>query len=167
MTSAGSPGSRCCSEKIRLDTKNSVGMICAMRLARKVSMAGASRAAGRDDVCQQVETASFPPPLWRRESCQLGPQQCISTIYSLQLQPGHAHQPVGYRLVALQLLGIREQEFAVVEIDDRIVLEHDPGQLLVKRLALQDDNRQPDNNQQQVGFRVGIAAVVLRCTGVQ
>src|SRR5258705_11837542 len=38
MTSAGSPGSRCCSEKIRIDTKNSVGTSWARRLARKLSM---------------------------------------------------------------------------------------------------------------------------------
>src|SRR5262245_50998712 len=39
MTKAGSPGSKCCSEKIRTDTKNSVGISWAMRLARKFSMA--------------------------------------------------------------------------------------------------------------------------------
>src|SRR5450755_1185444 len=38
ITSAGSPGNKCCSEKIRIDTKNSVGISCNMRLARKLSM---------------------------------------------------------------------------------------------------------------------------------
>src|SRR3954464_2694395 len=38
MTSAGSPGSNCCSEKISTDTKNSVGMSWRMRRARKFSM---------------------------------------------------------------------------------------------------------------------------------
>src|SRR5437660_5374859 len=48
MTSAGSPGSNCWSEKISTDTKNSVGTICAMRRARKFSMARlASRAQPR------------------------------------------------------------------------------------------------------------------------
>src|SRR5947209_17057135 len=39
ITSAGSPGSSCCSEKISTDTKNSVGMSWTIRRARKVSMA--------------------------------------------------------------------------------------------------------------------------------
>src|SRR3981189_2724372 len=39
MTSAGSPGNKCCSEKISTDTKNNVGMICRIRLPRKFSMA--------------------------------------------------------------------------------------------------------------------------------
>src|SRR5471030_545504 len=38
ITSAGSPGSRCCSEKIRIDTKNSVGTNCTRHFARKLSM---------------------------------------------------------------------------------------------------------------------------------
>ena len=38
ITMAGSPGNRCCSEKIRIDTKNSVGISWRMRLARKLSM---------------------------------------------------------------------------------------------------------------------------------
>src|SRR5258705_2778796 len=39
MTSAGSPGSNCCSEKIRIETKNSVGINWTTRRARKFSMA--------------------------------------------------------------------------------------------------------------------------------
>src|SRR5262249_16484344 len=39
MTSAGSPGRSCCSEKMITDTKNNVGMSCNSRLPRKVSMA--------------------------------------------------------------------------------------------------------------------------------
>src|SRR6185295_3230385 len=39
MTSAGSPGSNCCSEKISTDTKNSVGINWTTRRARKFSMA--------------------------------------------------------------------------------------------------------------------------------
>src|SRR6266852_5747160 len=35
---AGSPGSSCCSPKISTDTKNSVGMIAARRLRRKLSI---------------------------------------------------------------------------------------------------------------------------------
>src|SRR5262245_60543218 len=39
MTSAGSPGRSCCSEKMSTDTKNNVGMSCNSRLPRNVSMA--------------------------------------------------------------------------------------------------------------------------------
>src|SRR6516225_9652156 len=43
MTSAGSPGSRCCSRKMITDTKSSVGRSCSSLLPKKVSMeAGAS-----------------------------------------------------------------------------------------------------------------------------
>src|SRR3954467_12701300 len=38
ITSAGSPGNNCWSEKISTDTKNSVGTICTMRRARKFSI---------------------------------------------------------------------------------------------------------------------------------
>src|SRR3954465_544719 len=34
MATAGSPGSNCCSPKIRIETKNSVGTIAAMRVRR-------------------------------------------------------------------------------------------------------------------------------------
>src|ERR1700731_2097119 len=87
ITSAGSPGSNCCNEKIRIDTKNSVGINWVRRLARKLSMR------------------------------------------SLQLQPDHAHQPVRNLFVALELGGVRNQYLAVIEIDDRLLIEHDFGQL--------------------------------------
>src|SRR5881392_3039310 len=38
ITSAGSPGSNCCSEKIRIDTKNRVGISWIRRRARNLSM---------------------------------------------------------------------------------------------------------------------------------
>src|SRR5271166_3715265 len=38
MTSAGSPGSKCCSRKMINDTKNSVGTSCRSLLPKKVSM---------------------------------------------------------------------------------------------------------------------------------
>src|SRR5258708_311219 len=38
ITIAGSPGNKCCSEKIRIETKNSVGISCSRRLPRKFSM---------------------------------------------------------------------------------------------------------------------------------
>src|SRR5690242_6720746 len=55
---------------------------------------------------------------------------------SLQLQPDHAHQAIRHLLVAFELGGVRDQEPAVIEIDDGQVVERDLGQLLVDRLAL-------------------------------
>src|SRR6202035_2744407 len=100
MISAGSPGNRCCSEKIRIDTKNNVGISCSRRLPRKFSMG--------------VFRARSP---------------------SLQLQPDHAHQPVRHLLVAFQLGRVCDQEFAMIEIDDRLVVEHDFREVFVDRLA--------------------------------
>src|SRR5882757_10718659 len=92
ITSAGSPGNRCCSEKIRIETKNSVGITCSRRRARKFSM---------------VLLVSRAPPC------------------SFEFQPDHAHQPVGHLPVALELLGVRDQERAVIEVDDGLVVEQD------------------------------------------
>src|SRR5262245_52885465 len=103
MTSAGSPGSSCCSEKISTDTKNNVGISWTMRRARKFSM------------------ARFEPrPRFR----------------SLQLQPDHADEAVGHLLVAFELGGVRNQQPAVIEINDRQIVQRGLGQLLVDRLAL-------------------------------
>src|SRR5262245_50283626 len=57
-------------------------------------------------------------------------------IHSLQLQPDHAHQAVGHLPVALELCRMRDQQPAVIEVDDREVVERNFGQLLVNRLAL-------------------------------
>src|SRR5256714_11190520 len=43
---------------------------------------------------------------------------------SLQLQPDHAHQAVRHLLVALKLGGMRDQELAMIEIDQRQIIEH-------------------------------------------
>src|SRR5262245_8726356 len=101
MTSAGSPGRSCCSEKIRIDTKNSVGTIWAMRRARKFSMV-VPRAA----------------PL------------------SLQFQSDHAHEAVRHLLVAFELVRMRDDDAAMIEIEDRLILYLEPGQLLIDLLAL-------------------------------
>src|SRR3954451_25134979 len=90
MTSAGSPGSNCCSEKIRIETKNSVGISWTMRRARKFSM------------------ARFREQ-WR----------------SLQLQPDHAHQSVRHLLVAFELRGMRNQDAAMVDVEQRLFLQHE------------------------------------------
>src|SRR6185436_6592560 len=89
ITSAGSPGSNCCSEKIMTDTKNSVGISCRMRLPRKFSM-------GRF-----VSRASP----------------------SLQLQPNHPHHPVRHLPVALEPGGMRDQDLAVVDVEQRLLVE--------------------------------------------
>src|ERR1700728_1242456 len=89
ITSAGSPGSNCSSEKINTDTKNSVGISCRIRLARKLSM-------GR---------------------CFFRMQRGVAGACALQLQPDDTHQSVRHRLVALQLFGMRDQELAVEEVD--------------------------------------------------
>src|SRR3954453_6936777 len=111
ITSAGSPGNNCCSEKIRIDTKNSVGISCRIRLPRKFSMAHAQFDARESYVR-------------RREK------------YSLQLQSDYAHQPVRHLLITFELGGMRDQELAVIEIDQRFVVEHGLGKLFVDRLAL-------------------------------
>src|SRR5262249_39398449 len=132
MTSAGSPGNSCCSEKISTDTKNSVGISWKMRRTRKFSMTRVVR----------------------------------PTIRSLQLQTDYAHQPVGHLLVAFELVGMRNQQPAVIKIDDRQIVEQNLGQLLVNRLALSGIVDQPGILQRLVGLGVGIAAIVLWRPGV-
>src|SRR5438445_3625423 len=101
ITSAGSPGSNCCSEKIRTETKNSVGINWTTRRARKFSMA-------RSRVQQR----------------------------SLQLQPDHAHQSVRHLLVAFEFGSVRDQDAAVVDVEQRLCLQHDLRQLFIDCLAL-------------------------------
>src|SRR5215475_11890666 len=96
MTRAGSPGRSCCREKIRIDTKNSVGTSWAMRRARKFSM-----------------VVSRAPPS------------------SLQLQPDHAHEAVGHLPVALELGRVRDDDAAMIEIEDRLVVHLELCQLFV------------------------------------
>ncbi len=45
---------------------------------------------------------------------------------SLQLQPDHAHQPVGHLLVAVELGGVRDHDAAVIDIEQRLVLLFEP-----------------------------------------
>src|SRR6476620_11721522 len=103
MTSAGSPGSNCCSEKISTETKNSVGISWTTRRARKFSMAlSVSRA---------------------RPS-------------SLQLQPDHAHKSVRHLPVAIEFGGMRDQDAAVIDVEERLVFHFRLGQFFIDRLAL-------------------------------
>src|SRR6266404_8044041 len=157
ITSAGSPGSNCCSEKIRIDTKNSVGISCRIRLPRKFSMAHAHFDARGSYVRRKtLAMSTFPPPLWGRGReggnstgfCACGtphpsppPQggreqrRRLDSPLSLQLQPDYTHQSVRHLLIAFELGGVRDQELAVIEIDQGFVVEHDPGQFFVDRLA--------------------------------
>src|SRR6185437_9670075 len=101
---AGSPGSNCCSPKIRIDTKNSVGTICATRRTRNVSIGVRVAAA----------TGGQPPR----------PRDRVAL---LELQVLHAHEAVRNRAQSGELARVRPQPMAVIEIDDRPVLEHDRG----------------------------------------
>src|SRR5579862_6400289 len=113
ITSAGSPGNRCCNEKIRIDTKNNVGISCITRLARKLSMVHAWFDVREFQILLKVLATSFPPPLWGRDrergkttgfsGCatphpnpppQGGREQRTDSRWSpsLQLQPDHANQ---------------------------------------------------------------------------
>ena len=55
---------------------------------------------------------------------------------SLQLQPDHAHQSVGHLLVAFELRRVRDQDAAVIEVEQGLVLQHMLGELFIDRLAL-------------------------------
>src|SRR5436190_13728342 len=131
MTSAGSPGSNCCSEKIRIETKNSVGISWTTRRARKFSMA-------RSQVPQR----------------------------SLQLQSDYAHQPVRHLLVTFELRRMRDQDAAVVNIEERFFLQHDLRQLLIDCLALRLISDEAPVIERLVGLLVGPGAVVLRRVGL-
>src|SRR5947199_9774123 len=117
ITSAGSPGSNCCSEKIRIDTKNSVGISCTRRRARKVSMAEAlPRRVGKGALF-----APCPPRFCAADgghaTGRIGVRSLCPPygvgVRSLQLQPDHAYQAVRHLLVALELGRVRDQELAM------------------------------------------------------
>src|ERR1700758_1873985 len=126
ITSAGSPGNRCCSEKIKIDTRNSVGTSWAMRRARKFSM-----------------------------SVSRAPQAL------LELQSDHTHQPVRHLLVAFQPVGVCDQDAAVIEIEDRLILHDELGQFLVDRLALGHVGDEPGVIQRLVGILIAPFGVAL------
>src|SRR5208282_1253786 len=90
-TRAGSPGSSCCSPKMMIETKTTVGTAITRRRMRKASMA-----AGR----------SWPDPAGR---------------VLLELEARHAHEPVRKGREARELLAEAVDPAAVVKIDDRQV----------------------------------------------
>src|ERR1700733_9104040 len=119
ITSAGSPGNRCWSEKIRIDTKNSVGTICRRRLPRKFSMVFCLLRKGKGG----------------RKARRAASGRRLPELLSLQLQSDDADQSILHLPIAFELLGMREQELLVIEVDDRLVVQHDLGQFFVDRFA--------------------------------
>src|SRR5260370_13517700 len=80
---------------------------------------------------------------------------------SLELQPDHPHQSVRYLLVTFELGSVCDQDLAVIEIDDRFVVERDFGQLFVDRLALRRIGNQALLVKHLVGLGVGIEGLLL------
>src|SRR6266542_1265281 len=74
---------------------------------------------------------------------------------SLQLQPDHAHQPVRHLLVAFEFGGVRDQDAAVVDVEQRLFLQHDLRQLFIDRLALRRIRHKTPVIECLVGFLVG------------
>src|SRR4051794_4896439 len=141
ITSAGSPGNSCCSEKISTDTKNSVGINCIRRRARKLSMGhvpltplsfpgrSAARRSSRRGALQS--RGRYERGVWYGPGSAQRHEECRSasgtreSCPSLQLQPDHAHQAIGHLLVAFEPGRMRDQKLAMIEIDERLVVEHD------------------------------------------
>ena len=78
------------------------------------------------------------------------------------LQPRHPQQPVGQAAHAAQLGVVGPEPVAVVEIDDRPLLQHPRGDLLEHLLALRRIAGRARLRQQRVGLRVAVAGVVER-----
>src|SRR5262249_4306425 len=91
-----------------------------MRRARKLSMPRTRRNADSKLDRGWTVAAPFPPPRGARGRSERGARR---KSRSLQLQPDHAHQPVRHRPVALEPGRMRDQISAVIEVDDRFVLE--------------------------------------------
>src|SRR5436189_1598097 len=60
----------------------------------------------------------------------------IARRRSLQLEPDHAHEPVGHLRIALKLGCMRDQHAAMIKIKLRDIGQDDPGDLFIDRLAL-------------------------------
>src|SRR5450759_1662321 len=105
---AGSPGNSCCSPKIRMETKNSVGTIVARRWRRNLNIG--------------IQDTSASPA----NRARVGPR-------SVELQVLHPHQPVGHDAQAAQLGAIGPQPVAVEQVDDGPVLR-DMGLDLLEQL---------------------------------
>src|SRR6516164_5681949 len=172
MTSAGLPGNRCCSEKISTDTKNRVGISCRMRLPRKFNMERpVSRAQRSVQRCDAEPGSIFG---WvpdqqsaARALLRIRDTRGSARIRSLQFQPNDTHQSIRHRPVALKPGRVRDQELAVIEIDDGFVLEHEAGHFLIDRLAHGRIGDQTRILKTLVDVRVGVDAVILRRLGVQ
>src|SRR5215210_5447913 len=160
MTSAGSPGSSCCSPKISTDTKNSVGRSWTSRLAKRLSIEPSSRLKPSEEPRSRSG---------RRAKAARDPGSALRAVRddvrrrgSLQLDADQAHEAVGHLLVALELRRVRDDDEAVVDVDDRALAQHLGGHLLVEALALLVVVLGARLLEAGVDLRVGIAPVVLR-----
>src|SRR3954454_4724502 len=161
ITSAGSPGNRCCNEKIRIETKNSVGISCRMRLERKFSMGLLSLA-----------QLAGPRPLQPRKAAGSTKMRCIGLATpkmlqpsSLELQADDAHQSVRHLLVALEFGGVRNQDFAVVDIKNRVFVERELREIFIDGLAFALLRDKPRAVERFVSIGIGPGAVILRRAG--
>ena len=136
---AGSPGSSCCRPKISIDTKTSVGTIVASAPDEEVE----HRSPGHREA--PASAAAGPP---RRVTGHL--------------QAGDAQQAVGNVAHAAQLRAVGPEPVAVVEVDDRPLLQDARGDLLVDLLALGRLALRARLLQQRVGLGVAVAGVVER-----
>src|SRR6476620_756209 len=129
---AGSPGSSCCNPKISIETKTSVGRIVATRLTRNSIIASRSSA--------------------RRRARRSRPH----------LQACDPQQPVRNAAHSAQLGVVRPQPVAVIEIDDRTILEDARCDQLEGLLALGRSALGTRRVEQLVDLGHAVAGVVER-----
>ena len=108
-----------------------------------------------------------PPPQGGREQSELAAPVARSNEQeppdrSLQLQSDHAQQAVRHRLEAFEPGGLREQELAVIEVEDRLIRLLLAHQGLVNRLALGHVGHEPRILKRLVGRGIAPGAVVQR-----
>ena len=85
----------------------------------------------------------------------------VSRPRSFQLQSDHADQPVGHLLVAFQSGGVRDQDPAVIEVEERFFVERGLCQLFIDRLALRLIRDEAASSSALSGLGIGPGAVVL------
>src|SRR5262249_29301862 len=104
----------------------------ASRLPRKVSICLYPPASLRG---AHSATKQSPPRTQEQAKRDCFASLAMTRSRSLQPQPHHAHEAVRHLPVAVDAGVEADQHAAVIEIDDRILLQDDLGQLLVDRLA--------------------------------
>ena len=91
----------------------------------------------------------------------------VSRPPSFQLQSDHADQPVGHLLVAFHSGGVRDQDPAVIDVEERFFVERGLCQLFIDRLALRLVRDEPGIVEPLVSLGIGPGAIVLRRILVQ